>query len=77
MNITSDTWDSIYIGGEEGEVSLYVSVHDATFYPSTGIKHAANLLHVMRNRIGTNKSLCTFHLVGLETDGGGNHVKWT
>ena len=73
MNITSDTWDYLYIGGEEGGVSLYVSVHDATFYPSTGIKHAANLLRVMSNSIGTNESLCTFYLVGLETDGGGDH----
>ena len=27
----------------------------------------------MRNSIGTNLSSCTFYLVGLETDGGGNH----
>ena len=52
---------------------MYVSVHDATFYPSNGIKHAANLLRVMSNIIGTNESLCQFYLVGLETDGGGDH----
>ena len=52
---------------------LYVSVHDATFYPSNSIKHAVNLLCVMRTSIGTNESLCPFYLVGLETYGGGNH----
>ena len=50
-----------------------MSVHDAKFDPSTGIKHAANLLHVMRDIIGTNESLCAFYLVGLDTDGDGNH----
>ena len=33
---------------------MYVSVHDATFDPSTCIKHVANLLRVMRTRIGNN-----------------------
>ena len=52
---------------------MYVSIHDAVFDPSTGIKHPTNLLRVMRTIIVTNESSCTFYLVGLETYGGGNH----
>ena len=55
MNITSDAGDSIYSGDEEGGGCLYVSVHDAILYTSTGIKYAVNLLHVMRTIIGTNE----------------------
>ena len=73
MNITSDAGDYLNIGSEEGGDRLYVYVHDAIFDPSTGIKHAANLLRVMRTSIVTNESLCPFYLVVLETDGGGNH----
>ena len=40
MNITSDSGDSIYSGGEEGGGCMYLSAHDATFEPSTGINHA-------------------------------------
>ena len=52
---------------------MYLSVHDATFDPSNGIKRSAKLLHVMRTSIGTNESLCPFYLVGLEIDGVGDH----
>ena len=58
---------------EEGVGRVYVSVHNATFDPSTSIKHAANLLRVMRTSICTNESLCPFYLVVLETDGSGNN----
>ena len=44
---------------------MYVSVKNATFDPSTGIKHAANLFPVTRTSIDTNESLCPFYLVGL------------
>ena len=54
MNIKSDAGDFLYSGGEEGGGRVYASVYDDTFDPSTGIKHVANLLHVMRNIIGTN-----------------------
>ena len=54
MNITSDAGDSLYIGCEEGGKCVYVSVHDATFDPSSCINHAANFLRVMRTIIGTN-----------------------
>ena len=73
MNITSDACDSLYISDQEGRGRVYVSFHDATFDSSTVIKHAVNVLCVMRNRIGSNESLCPFHLVGLETDVRGNH----
>ena len=48
---------------------MYVSVHDATFYPSTGINNATNLLCLMRNSIGTNESPYPFYLVILDKDG--------
>ena len=50
-----------------------MSIHNAIFDLSAGIKHAAKLFHVMRTRIYTNESPCPFYLVGLDTDGGGNH----
>ena len=65
MNISSDAGDYIYIGSKERGDRMYVSVHDAKFDPSTCIKHAANLLLVIRTGIDTNESLCTFYLVGL------------
>ena len=52
---------------------MYVSIHDAIFDTSTDINHASNLLRLMRTIICTNESLCTFYLVGLETDGGSDH----
>ena len=73
MNITSDEGDSLYRGSEEGGGRLNVSVQDDTFDPSACINQATKLLHVMRNIIGTNESLWKFYLVGLETDGGGDH----
>ena len=73
MNITSDTGDSLYSSGYELGGYVYVSVHDATFYPSTGINNATNLLCLMRNSIGTNESPYPFYLVILDKDGGGNH----
>ena len=73
MNITSDAGDSICIVDKEEVGCVYVSVHYTTFDPSTGINNSANLLRVMRTRIGTNESSCPFHLVGLKTDGGGDH----
>ena len=73
MNIISDAGDSIYIRGEEEGGYVYVSVHHAIFDPSTGIKHGANILCVMRTIIGTNESSCPFYLVGLETYGHGEH----
>ena len=50
-----------------------MSVHNTTFDPLTGMKHAANLLRVMRTSIGTNESLCPFYLFFLEIYGGVNH----
>ena len=73
MNITSDAGDSIYSGGEEGGGRVYVSAQNATFDPSTVIRHATNIFCVMRTRIGTNQSLCPFYLVGLETYGDIKH----
>ena len=55
MNITSDAGDYIYSNGEEGGGGVYASVHDATFDPSTGIKHATNILHCMSTSIRTNE----------------------
>ena len=55
MNITSDAGDYIYSGGEEGWWRVYVSVDDAKFDPSTGIKHATNILHCMSTSICTNE----------------------
>ena len=52
---------------------MYVSFRYDTFDPSTFIKHAANILCVMRTRIGTNESSCPFYLVFLEKDYGGDH----
>ena len=37
MNITSDSGDSLYSGGEEGVGWLYISFHNTTFDPSTGV----------------------------------------
>ena len=54
MNIKSCAGDSLYSGGEEIGILLYVYVHDATFDPSNGINHAAILLRVMRNIIDNN-----------------------
>lgn len=73
MNMRSDAGDSLCSGGEEGGGCVYVSIQDTTFDPSTGIKHAANLLCAMRNSIGTNESSCPFYLIGLETDGSSDH----
>ena len=73
MNIKSDARYSVYGGSEEGGGCVYVCVHNTTFEPSTGIKHATNLLRVMRTSIGTNESSRPFYLVGLDTDGGGDH----
>ena len=55
MNTKSDTGGSLYIGGDEGGGRVYVSVHDATFDPSTGRNHISNILRVMRTSIGTNE----------------------
>ena len=52
---------------------MYVSVHDDTFDPSTGIKHAVNLLCLMRTIIGTNEPPCPSYLVVPDTNGGGDH----
>ena len=60
MKITSDAGGYIYSGGEEGGGRVYLSVHNDTFDPSTGIKHAANFFCVMGTSIGTNESLCPF-----------------
>ena len=73
MNITIHAGDYLYSGGEEGGRRVYVSIHDATFDPSTGIKHAANLLRVTRTIIGTNALLFPFNLVCLEIDDNCNH----
>ena len=50
-----------------------MSVHDDTFDPSTGIKHAANLFCLMRTIIGTNEPPCPSYLVVLDKNGGGDH----
>ena len=50
-----------------------MSVHDDTFDPSTGIKHAVNLLCLMRTIIGTNEPPCPSYLVVPDTNGGGDH----
>ena len=73
MNIKIDAGGSIYSGGEEVGGCVHVSVHDTTFDPSTGIKHATNLLCVISTSIGTNESSFPFYLVSLYTDGGGDH----
>ena len=55
MNIISDAAGYLYRGGKKGVGCMYLSVHAAIFYPSNGIKHAVNLLRVMRTSIGTNE----------------------
>ena len=65
MKITRDAGGSIYSVGEEGGGYVYVSIQYATVYPSASIKHAANLLRVMRNSIVTNESSYPFYLGGL------------
>ena len=50
-----------------------MSIYGAKFDPSTGIKHATNLFRVVRTSTGTNESSFTLCLVGLDTDGGGDH----
>ena len=73
MNITSDAEDSLYSSGEEVGFCVYVSVHYATFDPSTSIKHAANILRVIRTSIDTNELSCPFYLFFVETDGRGDN----
>ena len=50
VNITCDARDYLYSGGEEGGGCVYVSVHNSTFDPSTGINHATNILHAMMTK---------------------------
>ena len=39
MNQYRNTGDSLYSGGTDGTGSTFVSLHDATFDPSSGYKH--------------------------------------
>ena len=73
MKIRGDAGDSIYNDGQEGGYCVYVSVHNTTLDPSTGIDYATNLLRMMSNIIGTNESSCPFYLVSQETYGSGDH----
>ena len=42
MNQSTNSGDSLYSGGQHGTGRTFVSVHDATLEPSSGMKHAAH-----------------------------------
>ena len=42
MHLCSDPGESLYSGGPQGNGISYVSVHDRTLDPSSGLKHAAH-----------------------------------
>ena len=81
MNISGNPGDSLYSGGPDGNGRSFVSVHDQTLDPSTGLKHAANyyqyLLHVVKERMDTDDIVELKgglpYTVLLETDGGPDH----
>lgn len=81
MNISNNPGDSLYSGGPDGHGRGYVSTHNATLDPSTGMKHIAHfyqyLLHVAREQSAVEdidelkKELP--YVVLFETDGGPDH----
>ena len=82
QNISGNPGDSLYSGGPQGYGRTYMSVHDHTLDPSTGLKHCAHyyqyLLHVVKEEqsiTGTAEELKEHlpHAVLIETDGGPDH----
>ena len=51
---------------------VYVSLHDATLDPSTGMKHAINLRSLLNLMTDNNTSLLPYYVL-LEADVGPDH----
>ena len=81
MNISNNPGDSLYSGGPDGHGRGYVTTHNATLDPSSGLKHIAHfyqyMLHVAREQSAVEdieqlrKELP--YVVLIETDGGPDH----
>ena len=80
INITETTGKLIYSGGPNGLGRIFVSVHNATTNPSTGIKHIENGYEVLINLSIKSRSAPDDQFVQpltyrmhFETDGGTYH----
>ena len=51
MNLSRDLSDSLYSGGPNGHGRTYVSVHNNTLDPSSGLKHMAHFYQYEVHRV--------------------------
>ena len=80
MNITETAGEYLYSGGPNGLGRIFVSVHNSTTDPSTGLKNIANAYKVLINLSREPRSTpdeqfvqpLPYH-VHFETDGGTDH----
>lgn len=69
MNLTTNPGDTLVGGGKgTGVGQIFVSLHDATLNPSTGLKHSANLRKVIQKIAVLEESQP--YSVLIECDGG-------
>ena len=58
MILSSEPGDSLFGGGSNSyQGKIFCALHDATLDPSSGLKHAANLLPVMNKNAMSENSL--------------------
>lgn len=83
MNISEDPSDSLYSGGTDGNGKTFVSIHNQTLDPSSGIKHTAHFYEYLcheansetHNSSSNNDSTKSSfpYSVLIEADGGPDH----
>ena len=80
INITGTAGKSIFSGGVEGSGKVSVSLHDKTLNSSDGLKHASDLINIMKDEARPHFTdddrdtiQPTAYLLHMEFDGGGDY----
>ena len=80
INNTGTSGKSIFSGAVEGSGKVSVYLHDKMLNPSDGLKHASDLINIMKDEAQTHFTdddrdtiQPTAYLLHMECDGGGDH----
>ena len=80
INITGTAGESIFIGGVEGSGKVSVSLHNTTLNLSDGLKHASDLINIMKDEARPHFTdddrdtiQPTAYLLHTDCDGGSDH----
>ena len=80
INNTGTAGESIFIGEVEGSGKVSVYLHDKMLNPSDGLKHASDLINIMKDESrpyftddDRDTIQSTAYLLHMEFDGGGDH----